>query len=77
MNKQEIAETLRAEVGALEDLIKKLKARSDRLKRMVLELEEETAGPAAQAEIKMLGPGSKFQKMVDRVFGEPPKRPKR
>ena len=77
MNKKDIAETLRAEVGALEDLIRKLQARSDRLKQMVLELEEELAGPAAQKEIKMLGPDSKFRKMVDRVFGETPKRPKR
>jgi hypothetical protein len=76
MNKQDIAERLSAEVGALEDLIKKLKARSDRLKKMLFELEEELAGPAGQKEIKMLGQGSKFRKVVDRVFGEPPKPPK-
>jgi hypothetical protein len=77
MNKKDIAETLRTEVGALEDLIKKLKSRSDRLKKMLFELEEEIAGPAAQKEIKMLGADSKFRKMVDRVFGETPKPPKR
>ena len=77
MNKKEIAETLRAEVGALEDLIRKLKARSDRLKQMVLELEDEIAGPVAQKDTTMLGPDSKFRKVVDRVFGETPKPRKR
>ena len=76
MNKKDIAETLRTEVGALEDLIKKLKSRSDRLKKMLFALEEELDGTAAQKEIQALGPDSKFRKMVDRVFGEtpPPKR---
>jgi predicted nuclease with TOPRIM domain len=73
MNKQDIAETLRTEVGALEDLIRKLKSRSDRLKRMLFELEDEIAGPTAQKP----GPDSKFRKMIDRVFGEPPKPPKK
>jgi hypothetical protein len=77
MNKRDIAETLRTEVWALEDLIKKLKSRSDRLKQMLLELDQEMAGPAAQKEIKMLGPDSKFRKVLDQVFGEKPKRPKR
>ena len=77
MNKRDIAETLRNEVGALEDLIRKFKARSDGLKKLLFELEEELAGPAAQKEIKMLGPDSKFRKVVDRVFGETPKPPKR
>jgi predicted nuclease with TOPRIM domain len=75
MNKREIAETLRTEVGALEDLIKKLKSRSDRLKKMLFELEEEIAGPAAQNQ--KFGPDSKFRKMIDWVFGETPKPPKR
>ena len=75
MNKQEIAETLRTELGALEDLIGKLKARSDRLKKMLYELDEEIAGPARQSPI--MRPDSKFRKMVDRVFGETPKKPKR
>jgi len=77
MNKQDIAETLRTEVGALEDLIKKLKLRSDRLKRMLFELEEEIEGPAAAKQIKALGPDSKFRKVIDTVFGETPKPPKR
>jgi hypothetical protein len=76
MNKKDIAETLRIEVGALEDLIKKLKSRSDRLKKMLFELEEELAGPAARKEIKMLGDNSKFRKVIDRVFGEASKPPK-
>ena len=73
MNKKDIAETLMAKVGALEDLIKKLKARSDRLKKMVLELEEEMEGQAAAKQIKALGPDSKFRKVIDRVFGETPR----
>ncbi len=77
MNKRDIAETLRTELGAVDDLIKKLKVRSDRLKKMLYELEEEIAGPAGQKEIKMLGPDSKFRKVIDRVFGETPQRPKR
>jgi hypothetical protein len=76
MNKEEITLTLRTEIGAIEDLIKKLKVRSDRLKKMLFELEEELAGPAAQREIKALGTGSKFRKTIDRFFGETPKRPK-
>jgi predicted nuclease with TOPRIM domain len=67
---------LRTEVGALEDLIKKLKARSDRLKKMLFELEEELEGPATAKQIKALGPDSKFRKVIDRVFGETPKTPK-
>jgi hypothetical protein len=77
MNKRDIAETLRTELGAVDDLIKKLKTRSDRLKKMLFELEEELAGPAAEKEIKMLGSNSKFRKVIDRVFGETPKSPKR
>ena len=76
MNKQEIAETLRNEVGELEVSIKKLQARCDRLKLLVLKLEAEVAGPPP-AQIKALGPDSKFRKMIDKVFGEEPKRPKR
>jgi len=76
MNKQEIAETLRNEVGELEVSIKKLQARCDRLKSLVLKLEAEIAGPSP-AQIKALGPDSKFRKMIDKVFGEEPKRPKR
>ena len=45
MNKKEIAESLRTEVGHLELEIKKLQARCERLKRFVLDLEDEIAGP--------------------------------
>jgi len=72
MNKAEIAELLRKEVGELEVSIKKLHARCDRLKRIVLDLEDEIAGPAKPPE-----PDSKFREIVDKVFGEQPKRPKR
>lgn len=72
MNKQEIAQTLREEVGHLEVSIKKLQARCDRLKSFVLDLEAEIAGPAAQNQSS--GPDTKFRKMVDKVFGEEPKR---
>jgi hypothetical protein len=72
MNKAEIAEALRTEVGHLELHIKKLHERCDRLKRFVLDLEEEIAGPP-----KPPGPDGKFRQVIDKVFGEKPKRPKR
>jgi len=70
MNKQEIAATLRTEVGELEVSIKKVQARCDRLKTLVLDLEAEIAGPIAQNPV----PDSKFRKAIDKVFGEKPKR---
>lgn len=70
MNKQQIAESLRNEVGELEVSIKKVQARCERLKKFVLDLEEEIAGPPAQDPV----PDSKFRKAIDRVFGETPKR---
>ena len=73
MNKQEIAATLRTEVGYLEVEIKKLQARCERLKRFVLDLEEEIAGPA----LPKPAPESQFRKVIDQVFGEKPKRPRR
>jgi len=73
MNKQEIAASLRTEAGHLEVEIKKLQARCERLKTFVLDLEAEIAGPAAQPPV----PDSKFRKVIDQVFGEKPRRPKR
>ena len=75
MNKTEIAATLRNEVGELEVAIKKLQNRSERLKAFVLDLEAEIAGPEVHRQ-RPLGPleSAKFRKMVDRVFGEKPKR---
>jgi hypothetical protein len=75
MNKKEIAETLWAEVWELEALIKKIKARSDRLRKLALDLHAETAGPIAQNQPPV--PASKLRKAIDLVFGEKPKRPKR
>jgi len=75
MNKTEIAETLRQEVGHLEVSIQKLQARCERLKAFVLELEAEIAGPEAQKQ-RPRGDG-KFRKIIDQVFGEKPKRPRR
>ncbi len=72
MNKQEIAETLRKEVGELEVLIKKLNARCDRLKTLVLDLEAEITGQDPRNQTPV--PDSKFRKMIDKVFGEEPKR---
>lgn len=72
MNKQEIAAGLRQEVGELEAAIKKLQARCEKLKRFVLDLEDEIAGPAAQRP----APDSKFRKVIDQVFGEKPKNPR-
>ena len=75
MNKTEIAEALRREVGELEVSIKKLQARCERLKTFVLDLEAEIAGPEAQ---KQRSPeDGKFRKIIDQVFGEKPKRPRR
>jgi hypothetical protein len=71
MNKAEIAETLRNEVGHLEVSIKKLHDRCERLKRLVLDLEDEVSPP------KPPEPDNQFRKIVDAVFGEQPKRRKR
>jgi len=74
MNKQEIAEILRKEVGELEVSIKKVQARCEQFKRFVLALEEEiNPSPPPQKTIF----DSKFGKVIDKVFGEEPKRPKR
>ena len=73
MNKTEIAATLRKEVGELEVTIKKLQARCERMKRFVLDLEDEIAGPVTQKPVEE----SKFRKAIDSVFGEKPQRPKR
>ena len=73
MNKQEIAASLRTEVGHLELEIKKLHARCERLKTFVLDLEAEFTDVTAPKS----APDSKFRKVIDRVFGEEPKRPKR
>jgi hypothetical protein len=75
MNKQEIAEILRNEVGHLEASIKKVQARCDRFKRIVLDLEEEL-NPTPSEEPKSILDG-KFREVIDKVFGEKPKRPKR
>lgn len=76
MNKTEIAETLRKEVGELEGTINKLQARCERLKNFVLDLEAEIAGPVVVQKPGILE-GGKFRKAIDSVFGEKPKRPKR
>jgi hypothetical protein len=74
MNKLEIAAALREEVGHLEVSIKKVQARCDRLKKFVLDLEEEIA-PSQPPQKSILD--GKIRKVIDRVFGEEPKRPKR
>jgi hypothetical protein len=74
MTKQEIAEILRKEVGELEVSIKKVQARCDRFKRIVLNLEEEL-NPTPSEEPKSILDG-KFREVIDKVFGEKPKRPK-
>jgi len=74
MNKQDIAEILRKEVGELEVSIKKVQARCEQLKRFVLALEEDISpSPPSQKTIF----DTKFGKVIDKVFGEEPKRPKR
>jgi outer membrane murein-binding lipoprotein Lpp len=77
MNKTDIAEVLRQEVGQLEVAIKKLQARCDGLKKFVISLEEEIeAAKGQQQNPNSLMDNSKFRKVVDSVFGEKPKRPK-
>jgi hypothetical protein len=71
MNKKEIAEALRQEVGELEVSIKKTQERCDRLKQFVLSLEAEISGPPKSSEAD-----SKFRKVIDSVFGEKPRRHK-
>ena len=73
MNKTEIAAALRKEAGHLELEIKKLQARCEKLKTFVLDLEAEIAGP----DVQRTAPESQFRKVIDSVFGEKPKRPKR
>jgi hypothetical protein len=75
MNKKEIAETLRTEVWHLEAETKKLQARCDRLKSFVSELEIEMNGPVVPPPKSILD--GKFMDVVNTVFGEKPKRPKR
>jgi len=74
MNKTQIAEALRKEVGELEVAIKKTQARCERLKTFVLDLEAEIAGPVAPPQKSILD--GKFRTVIDSVFGEKPKRPK-
>ena len=74
MNKTEIAEALRQEVGELEVSIKKLQKRCDKLKAFVLNLEAEIEG-ASQPRPGPLDTG-KFREVIDRVFGEKPKQRK-
>jgi len=77
MNKQDIAEVLRQEVGQLEVAIKKLQARCDGLKKFVIGLEEEIEADRGQRQNpNVLMENSKFRKVVDSVFGEKAKRPK-
>jgi hypothetical protein len=76
MNKKEIAASLRQEVGELEVSIKKLQARVEKLKTFVLGLEDEIE--IAEGRIQpAAGSDSKFRKVIDQVFGEKPRRPKR
>jgi hypothetical protein len=72
MKQQEIAEILRKEVGELEVSIKKVQARCDRLKRFVLNLEDELNPTRGEPPKSILD--GKFREMVDKVFGEKPKR---
>jgi len=75
MNKKEIAVILRTEVWHLEAAIKKLQTRCDYLKAFVSGLEAEINGPPAPPPKSILD--GKFRTVIDSVFGEKPKRPKR
>jgi len=75
MNKKEIAVILRTEVWHLEAAIKKLQTRCDYLKAFVSGLEAEISGPVVSNQKTIFD--TKFGKLIDRVFSEKPKRPKR
>jgi len=75
MNKAEIAQALRNEVGHLEVEIKRLHARCERLKAFVLDLEQEINGPSPPPRKTIFD--TRFGKVVEQVFAEKPKRPKR
>lgn len=75
MNKTEIAAALRQEVGELEVTIKKLQARCEKLKKFVLNLEAEIEGKPYPEAPGILDTG-KFREVIDKVFGEKPKRRK-
>jgi hypothetical protein len=73
MDKKEIAELLRKEVGELEVTIKKTTQRCERLKRFVIDLEEEIEAAENRHKKPVLVEDSKFRKAIDAVFGEKPK----
>jgi hypothetical protein len=73
MKQQEITEILRKEIGELEVCIKKTQARCDRLKRFVIALEDELNPPGPEPKSILDG---KFREVIDKVFGEKPKRPR-
>jgi hypothetical protein len=73
MKQQEITEILRKEIGELEVCIKKAQARCDTLKRFVIALEDEL-NPTREEPKSILD--GKFREVIDKVFGEKPKRPK-
>jgi len=74
MNKTEIAAALRQEVGEIEVAIKKLQTRCEKLKKFVLDLEAEIEGEKVRQPSPL--EKGKFREVVDRVFGEKPKRKK-
>ena len=61
-------------MGELEVCIKKTQARCDRLKRFVIALEDEL-NPSSGEQSKSIFDG-KFREVIDKVFGEKPKRPR-
>lgn len=75
MNKEDIAATLRQEVGELDYAIVRLQARCEVLKKLVLRLEAEIEGPAPSR--PRPAENAKFRKVIDAVFGEKPKQPRR
>ena len=78
MNKAQIAETLRQEIGELEVSIQKLQARCEKLKTFVLDLEMEISGPPPPTQSKKrVFESDKFRKVVDGIFGEKPKSAKK
>jgi hypothetical protein len=73
MNRKEIVERVRIEAKELEALVKKLQYRSEHLNWLADALESDGKPPPAPTD--KLGAGSKFRKLIDKVYGEKPKRP--
>jgi hypothetical protein len=70
MNAKEIAQRVRIEATELEALIKKLQFRLEHLKWLAESLEIAADPKAGRQQPAPPGSGSKFRKLIDKVYGE-------